>query len=267
MPTKIIDAYLHRNAVPEKVSLSYELINSLYKVELILENKKAIGTGTTLYDALIQIRSVIEPHGWLLGVNASRKDAGPVIKSEGGNSESISIISGIDHRTSFALESVPLEFLDDIHHQRQFFDEELIKMTKIKENQKYLKSVKRKAGTTGDNNRYLPFLAIFITLFSIAYSPLVYLLGPAAWEVLVEQGYGNIHVFGALIIIFGISLYAIAVCVAIENIFIVGKTSINLFFSIAGPIIVTIITTYFWIVLFTGEVAKNIADTMSSIPL
>lgn len=267
MPTKIINAYLHRNAVPEKVNVTYELSNSLYTVELILQNKKAVGKGSTLYDALIQIRSVIEPHGWLLGISASRRGAGPVIKSEGGNHEFVSIISGINHKKSFALDDASLDTIDDIHHQTQFFDEELIKMAKMKENQKYIKSVKREAGTTGDKNRYLPVLAIFVTLLSIAYSPLVYLLGPSAWDVLIKQGLDNMPIFGLFIVIFGVSLYSIAICVAIENVFIIGKTSINLFFSIAGPIIVTIIIGYVSVATILESLMKNLADTMGAIPL
>lgn len=260
MITTNVDVYKNRVKAPDKAVINYEKKDNLYHAEIIIQNNKASGKGSTLYEALLQIRNIIEPHGWLIGVTASKRNAGPVVKNLGNNEDSVSVIENSTYVVYPALSYADIEDVEDVHHQKQHFTEELNRVLKIEENEKYFKQ-EAKVVRGGDHNRFTPILSVLTTGLSVAYMPLVFLLGPNSFTLLNKEYDVDLLTFFLSVVIFGTIIYALAICVALENVFIMRRTSFNLFIAICGPLIATA-------VMFTMSIASllnNIAESIDQL--
>ena len=240
MITTNVDVYKNRVKAPDKAVINYEKKDDFYHTEIIIQNNKATGKGSTLYESLLQIRKIIEPHGWLIGVTASKRNAGPVIKNVGNNEDSVSVIENSTYVTYPALGFADINDVEDVHHQKQHFTEALDRVLKIEENEKYFKQ-EAKTVKGGDHNRFTPILSLITTTLSVAYTPLAFLLGPSAFTILNKEYGVDLLTFLLSVVIFGAILFSLAICVALENVFIMRRTSLNLFMAIGGPLIATAI--------------------------
>lgn len=91
METKVTAYHLNGQYDAE---VEVDVLNRIYTIKLNIDQQEAVGKGVTVFDALLQIHLIMEPAGWLIGVNASRVDTEKVISAKGNYNDYVTVISG-----------------------------------------------------------------------------------------------------------------------------------------------------------------------------
>lgn len=203
-----------------------------YEVGVMLPgNKLASGIGDSYLEAVNAVRSKIEPHDWLLGINASRVDAGILPDAEP-TVDTITIIENEQPVTVYTLGDADLTKLGTLEQQAQHFAGLVAQQQTI---EKYTKEAKA-APKTGVLKKRAPTrrtatVSTILTLLSALY-PISYFWIPNQVEYIGLWG------------IFGLLIYGSIVAINVENTVIRGKSSFSLTFSITAPLIVAVVVWY-----------------------
>lgn len=264
-----ITAYHLNEAYEAKINI--ESANGVYTIKLNIDQQEVIGKGVTLFDALIQIRLIIEPAGWLLGINASRVDAGNIISKKGNYDDKVTIVSENKTQIIPALDSAPKDFIANIALQRNTFNskyddfikhEELVSKNKeaIKEI-KYTKSsrVRDITGPSGTMTAIIVAISVFYPfgIYQLLFSP----TSRSSGFVSETSGTGSTSVaeLTTWLLLAGICLYGIAIAVAVEHVAKGKGSGVFVFAAVSLPILSAIFSTYFAI----AEVSKIVSENMT----
>ncbi len=195
-------------------------------------NKTVVGVGANYFEAVNQIRAKIEPHEWLLGINASRIDAG-LLPDSPVDLDTITIIENETVQQVLTLGEAPQSKLATLEYQQRVFVDKTHQLAILAkafaESQEKPKTGRlKKAAPT--KRTYT--ISTLLTLLSSLY-PLTFIILPAN-VLLYEAAWG----------VLGFLIYGVIVAINVENTISRGKRSFSLMFSITAPLIIAVAAWY-----------------------
>lgn len=233
-------------------TIAYSVNDSLYHVTLLIDDQKASGSGLTLHDALIQIRVIVEPAGWRLGISSSHHHAGNVVGKDGHYADSVTIINNLLTSTVSALSDEKLENVTDVVTQKKNYDEALAKLEK---SQQYQEKYELKQSKALDDSTIRPKKAglfMFMLTLSVLFVPAVTLyvfphlnLAPDAFTK-----YFTVFIIAAIVV------YGVNISAAFEYTVIRKKTGAIMFIAVALPLLSALAT----VLLYSSDTASVITD-------
>lgn len=268
MKTKVTAYHLNEEY---EANAEVESAHGIYTVKLNIGDQEAIGKGVTIFEALLQIRLIIEPAGWLLGVNASRIDANHVINTNGNYGDKVTIVTGNTTQNLPALDHAPKESIANIALQRSNFDKiynDLIIHEKlIRDKEQTVKEIKSSKVSRQDTAGPSGIMTAIIVFISVAYPFSVYqlLFNPTS----IDSGFASetyntnstsVVELLTWLLFAGICLYGIAIAVAVEYVAKGKGSGVFVFAAVSLPIISTIFSTYFAM----AEISRIFSQTMMS---
>jgi len=226
-----IAAYWKKQAFEAELLAGQTADGNFEVVVTLPGNKTVTGHGATYFEAIKQIRGRIEPHEWLLGINASRIDAG-VLPESATDIDTITVIEDEEAVMVYTLGDAEQTKLASLDYQEKFFNEkvrqlEIIEQAKIKA-QEPPRPLRLK---TAAPTKRTAIISTVLTLISAIY-PLSFF-----W---IPQDIEYIGLWG----IFGLLIYGSIIAINIENVVIRGKSSFSLTFSITAPLIIGLVVWY-----------------------
>lgn len=222
-----INAYWNKNLYAVELDIN-KVHNALYQAKLTFPDGKIVeGVGSDYFDAILQTRAIIEPHGWLLGINASRLDAGSLLDRKNPNEALVSLIINKEIRNVHALDAAELEQLGTIEYQNKFFQERYSEVVKMDESKKFLVRENRQI-RKDDPNQYVTYLGPLLVLLSSVY--------PLTLLVINFPSIGYFFLWLGLDVL----IYAAVIVINIEVVVLTRRASLGLVFAIALPILATI---------------------------
>lgn len=247
--TRQITAYNNSEAYPATVA--YTQSNGLYNATLIIDNQKASGVGKTLHDAITQIRLIIEPAGWRLGVSSSHHHAGNVADQDGDYTDSVTIINNLLTKTVSALAEEKLENLSDVATQKKNYNEAAAKLAKSEQyHQEYL----AKNTPIADDERQPKKAGLFILMLtlSVVFVPLITLYVLPRLTLAPE----TFTVYFTVFIIASIVVYGVNISAAFEYAVTRRKTGAVMFVAVTLPVLSALAT----VLLYSSDTASMLTD-------
>lgn len=228
-----INAYWNTQVYAVQIE-SRTLSPNVYQLTLTFPDGKTVqGTGPDFFDAILQIRTIIEPHGWLLGINASRLDVGKHTDFNNPHEELVTLVHNRKIQYVHALDAAELSQVGAIEYQTKFFREKYTEAVKFQQDRALIRKETKEANKA-DKNRHMPVLAPLLAFISSFY--------PLTFQFL---NFSNLTVIYGWALI-GLLVYGIVIGINLEDMLISRRTTIGLIMSIVLPFIVTI--TYFYVV-------------------
>ncbi len=240
------------NAKPYEVDLDVQPSNnSWYETRIVFPDGKTVtGSGEDYFDSIASVRAIIEPHGWLLGINASRLDVGKLLDLDNPNESLVSFIVNNKILSVHALDAAPFGNIGTLEYQRRFFQEKYFDASKALDASNHLKNVTKTIKKL-DPNRNVVFITPLLNLLPIIY--------PISFLFISFPNPALIYLSAWIII--GILIYAIVIAINIEAVIITGRTTAGLVVSIAFPLI-SILGVIIYKIVEAGTAITNMLSTI-----
>jgi len=245
-----IEAFWKQNRY--ELDLQTEVINtSLHQITLTFPDGKVLkGVGVDYFDAILQIRAIIEPHHWLLAINASRLDGGKNVDTNVNSKQHEALMTLIvdkQIRTVHVFDAADLTQIGTIEYQARSFNEKLFEAQRLIEAKASVRKETKQANKA-DANRNMPWVAPLLAVISSLY--------PLTFQYL---NLSNITVvFGWAAV--GLVIYGVVIAINVENVIVLRKSTLGLVFSIILPGLVTLGAVYLAL-LNAGNELQKILDT------